>query len=254
MKNVLAIVAHPDDIEFIMAGTLILLAERGWNTHYFDIANGCYGSMTMDRTETAKTRLHEAQAAAKLLGATFYPPICDDLDIQYNHENLSKVIAVVRQSNPTIVLTHSPVDYMEDHEIAGRLAVTAAFSKNMPNFRSTPDVPACSGPVAVYHAQPHGNQTPLGEPVVPQLFIDLVPVMAKKRAMLECHQSQQPWLDSTQAMSSYVDTMIELGRQVGAMSRRFALAEGWRLRSPLGFGPPDFDPLGHALSDVSCRR
>ena len=53
MTNVLAIVAHPDDIEFVMAGTLLLLAERGWNTHYFNIANGCLGSMTMNRTETA---------------------------------------------------------------------------------------------------------------------------------------------------------------------------------------------------------
>ncbi len=254
MKNVLAIVAHPDDIEFVMAGTLILLAERGWNTHYFDIANGCYGSMTMDREETAQIRLGEARAAAELLGATFYPPICNDLDIQYNCENLAKVLAVVRQANPTIVLTHSPVDYMEDHEIACRLAVTATFGKNMPNFCSTPDVLPCTGPVAVYHAQPHGNQTPVGDPVVPQLFVDLVPVMAKKREMLECHRSQQTWLDTTQAMSSYAETMMELGRQVGAMSRRFALAEGWRLRSPLGFGPADFDPLGHALSDVSCRR
>ena len=251
--NVLAVVAHPDDIEFVMAGTLLLLAERGWKTHYFNIANGCLGSMSTDRTETARIRLMESRNAAKLLGAEFYSPICDDMDIQYSRENLARVLSVMRTANPTIVLTHSPIDYMEDHEISCRLAVSAAFGKNMPNFESIPPVAATTHPVAIYHAQPHGNQTPLMEPVIPDLFVNIESVLSKKRAMLECHKSQQVWLDTTQDMSSYVETMFDLGKQVGAMSRRFAIAEGWRRHSPLGFGPSDFDPLGHALSDVSCR-
>ena len=44
MPTALAIAAHPDDIEFVMAGTLLRLAETGWSIHYFNIANGCCGS------------------------------------------------------------------------------------------------------------------------------------------------------------------------------------------------------------------
>lgn len=253
MSNVLAIAAHPDDIEFGMAGTLCLLANRGWKVHYFNLANGCMGAMHTDQDETARIRLTEAKMAAVKLNAAFYPPICDDLAVLYTPENLAKVLGVVRKANPTIVLTHSPVDYMEDHEVACRLAVSATFVKNMPNAPSEPLLPACSGPVAVYHAQPHGNRTPLGELVVPEMFVDIDSVMREKRELLECHRSQQTWLDVTQSMSSYVQTMIDYARQVGEMSRRFAVAEGWRRRCTLGFGPEDFDPLGHALSSYIVR-
>ncbi len=253
MSSVLAIAAHPDDIEFGMAGTLFLLLGRGWKIHYFNLANGCMGAMHTDRTETARIRLSEAKAASVKLSAHFYPPICDDLGIFYQPEILAKVVAVVRMANPTIVLTHSPTDYMEDHETACRLAVSATFVKNMPNAFSDPALPACSGPVAIYHAQPHGNRTPLGEIVKPEMFVDIDSVMKRKRELLECHRSQQTWLDVTQSMSSYVQTMVDYARQVGEMSRRFALAEGWRRRCTLGFGPEDFDPLGHALSSHIVR-
>ena len=120
--SVLAIAAHPDDIEFVMAGTLMRLIANGWEAHYFNIANGCFGSASLSRHECATTRLEEAQVAARKLKARFYPPICDDLAIFYNRETLAQVAAVVRQSQPQIVLTHSMSDYMEDHQNAARLA------------------------------------------------------------------------------------------------------------------------------------
>ncbi len=181
MPSVLAIAAHPDDIEFVMAGTLLRLAERGWTLHYFNIANGCYGSMTLDRDACAQARLAEAQRAASLLGAAFYRPICDDLAIVYTPELLARVSAVVRTAQPQIVLTHSLVDYMEDHQNAARLAVTAAFSRAMPNYRSDPTVPTYSSDVTLYHAQPHGNRTPMGEPVQPSHFVDVTDLMQRKR-------------------------------------------------------------------------
>ncbi len=107
MPNVLAVAAHPDDIEFVMAGTLLRLAELGWGVFYMNVANGCLGSMTTQPPETARIRLAEAQRAAALIPAVHFPPICDDMSIYYTPENLAKVAAVVRQADPTIVLTHS---------------------------------------------------------------------------------------------------------------------------------------------------
>lgn len=250
MPSVLAIAAHPDDIEFVMAGTLLRLKAAGWDCHYFNVANGCCGSMTMDRAACAAARLVEAQNAATLLQSKFYPPICDDLSIFYTPELLAKVAAVVREAAPTIVLTHSLVDYMEDHQNAARLAVTATFAKGMPNYKSDPKVQIATGEVAVYHAQPHGNRTPMGELVRPTHFVDVTSVMPSKRAALLAHVSQAGWLDQTQGLSAYEQTMEELNREVGQLSGVFQCAEGWRKHLHLGFSGHDFDPLADALPDL----
>ncbi len=248
MPAVLAVAAHPDDIEFVMAGTMLRLAQRGWDLHYFNLADGCRGSMTMDRQQTATTRLAEAQRAAELLGAKFYPPICRDMEILYSFELVAKVTAVVRQSKASILLTHAPTDYMEDHEQACRLAVSAAFSHGMPNLDSQPPVAPYFTPLTVYHAQPHGNRTPLGEPVRPDFIVDTSPVMEKKVAALEAHACQKEWLDESQGMDSYVQTMRDLTGDVGRMAG-FEFGEGWRRRQHWGFCGPTDDPLRDALVD-----
>ncbi len=253
MPNVLAVVAHPDDIEFVMAGTLLRLARLGWQVHYMNIANGCLGSMVTPRDETARIRLAEAIEAAHLIPAKHYPPICDDMEILYTPENFAKVTAVVRQAGPSIVLTHSPVDYMEDHEIACRLTVSATFAKGMPNLISTPAIPPHSGEVAVYHASPHGNCTPLQEKIEPHIYVDTSDLLAKKQALLACHRSQQSWLDTTQKMSSYLQTMVEMDRHRGTLSGRYEYAESFRQRLHFGFSGAVFDPLCEALGEHAYR-
>ncbi len=250
----LAIAAHPDDIEFVMAGTLLQLAQRGWQVHYFNIANGCYGSQSMTAAQCAAVRLSEAQAAASLIPATFYPPICDDMHIFYTPELLQQVAAIVRRAQPQIVLTHAPLDYMEDHQNAARLAVGGAFSRGMPHFATNPPVPSYSDPVAVYHAQPHGNRTPLGEPVIPTHFVDVTEFLEKKRQLLAAHASQDQWLGASQGISEYLTTMEQLNRQVGQLSGQFDLAEGWRQHLHLGFSPARFDPLRDALGQSIVAR
>jgi hypothetical protein len=104
-------------------------------------------------------------------------------------------------------------------------------------------------PVTVYHAQPHGNRDPLGVPVLPSIFVNVGDVLGDKTRMLECHASQKQWLDTSQGLDSYTETMKELMREVGKMSGRFEYAEGWRRHLHLGFGAADADPLVEALKD-----
>ena len=248
MPNVLAIAAHPDDIEFVMSGTMLQLAARGWTLHYFNLANGCYGSNQLDREQSAAVRLGEAQAAAAAMPATFYPPICGDMEIFYNPELHARVASVVRQVQPTILLTHAPIDYMEDHQNAARLAAGAAFVRSMSNFITDPPHPSYDAPLAIYHAQPHGNRDPLGNPVTPTYFVDVTEYLEKKRHLLSLHASRGSWLDMTQALASYLDTMEQFNAEVGQWSGRFALAEGWRRHHHLGYSPANFDPLRTALS------
>lgn len=248
MPAVLAIAAHPDDIEYMMAGTLLRLRARGWTVHYFNLCRGNCGSLETDSATTARIRLGEAQAAAARLGAQFHPPIADDLELAYTTPLLRQVTAVVREVNPSIVLTHAPVDYMEDHMMAARLAVTATFSKNIPNFTSDPPRPGAPGDVTVYHAMPHGLLGPLREAVEPDLFVDTGAVHDEKLAALGCHRSQQGWLAATQGMNSYLQAMDDMSREMGRRSGRFHHAEGWRRHRHLGLAAQDDDPLERELA------
>src|SRR5690348_3458768 len=118
MKGVpaaIAIGAHPDDIEFYMAGTLLLLRDAGYETHYLNVAGGDCGSSNQNSARTRARRRREARCAAQVLGARFHPSLTNDLQIFYEPALLRRLAAIMREVMPEIVLTHSPQDYMEDH-------------------------------------------------------------------------------------------------------------------------------------------
>jgi len=156
---------------------------------------------------------------------------------------------VIREVAPEIVLTHSPVDYMEDHTNTCRLAVTAAFARGMPNFPTDPPRPAVNGPVTVYHAQPYSHRDPLGKLIEPDIVVDTTDLIELKKKMLAKHASQKEWLDESQGVNSYLDNMAALDAEVGRMSSIFKYAEGWRRHLHLGFCGPEDDPLRAALQE-----
>jgi LmbE family N-acetylglucosaminyl deacetylase len=246
-ERALAIVAHPDDIEFNMAGTMMLLHAAGYELHYMSIANGSCGSTRHDTATIVRLRRAEAQRAADFLGATYHESLTNDLEIFYDLPTLQRLGSVIRHVGPKILLVHSPQDYMEDHTNACRLAITAAFSRGMPNFPVLPPRPAVQQDVTIYHAQPHGNCDPLGAPVLPEIFVDISSVIDRKAQMLSFHESQRDWLDESQGMDSYIATMRQLSQAVGELSQTFSVAEGWRRHSHLGFCAPDANPLVDAL-------
>ncbi len=248
-KRAFAIGAHPDDIEFFMAGTLLLLKRVGYEIHYMTVANGNCGSMIHDRETTARLRREESQAAAANAGAVFHESLCDDVDIFYDRQTLARLASVIRDVAPEIILTHPPVDYMEDHTATCRLVVTAAFCRGMPNFAVQPPRPVVSQPVTIYHSQPFWNRTPLREPVEPDFFVNVTEVEEQKLEMLACHASQRDWLDASQGHDSYLQTLRNLDEEVGRMSGLFRCAEGWRRHLHLGFCGEHDDPLLVALND-----
>jgi LmbE family N-acetylglucosaminyl deacetylase len=230
-----------------MAGTLLLLRDAGWQIHYMNVASGNLGSMRLPPAETARVRRREAQNAAKVLGATWHSPICDDLEVFYDDRTLRRVAAVVRDVDPAIILTHSTQDYMEDHTNTARLAVTAAFARSAPNYRTTPARQPVPTEVTIYHASPHGLCDQLRRSLPPGAFVDTTSVHDRKRAALACHASQQHWLDATQGMDSYLAAMDDVSRTLGKLSRRFRHAEGWRRHLHFGYCEERADPLRAAL-------
>ncbi len=247
--TVLAVAAHPDDIEFMMAGTLLLLGKAGYELHYLNIANGSMGTATESREAIIARRTAEAREAAESLGAIFHEPLVDDLDIYYDRELPARVGAIVREVKPRILLTQSPQDYMEDHINACRLAVSAAFFRGMRNHRTIPEREPVTQPVTIYHALPYGLRDPLRKRVRAGQYVDITPVMARKREALSCHRSQKEWLDVSQGLDSYLNTMENMMREIGELSGRFTFAEGWRRRLHLGYCAPEDDPLTDALGE-----
>jgi len=130
---------------------------------------------------------------------------------------------------------------------ACRLAVTAAFVRGMPNYRTRPARRPTSQEVTLYHAMPHGLRDGLRRRIIPGAFANTTSVQATKRAALAAHVSQKAWLDASQGLDSYLRAMDTMSREVGRMTRRFTHAEGWRRHSHLGFCGPEVDPLRDAL-------
>jgi LmbE family N-acetylglucosaminyl deacetylase len=248
-RAAIAIGAHPDDIEFYMAGTLLLLKQVGYDIHYLNVASGDCGTVEHSRSKTRSIREREARTAAKILGAHFHPSLTDDLQIFYNQELLQGLAALIRVAQPSIVLTHAPQDYMEDHTNTCRLAVTAAFTRSMPNFKTKPSRPVAEYEVTIYHAMPHGFRDQLRRRVVPGLFVNTTSTHPMKLKALSEHKSQQNWLELSQGMNSYLRTMEEASLKLGKMSKRYKHAEGWRRHLHYGFCAADADPLAAALGN-----
>jgi LmbE family N-acetylglucosaminyl deacetylase len=197
--------------------------------------------------QTRIVRRAEAKRAAKVLGAHFHESLCNDLEIFYELKLLRRLAAVIREVKPNVVLTHAPVDYMEDHTNTSRLAVSAAFAHAMPNFRSAPPRSVAEYDLTVYHAMPHGLRDPLRRAVAPGAFVNTASVQGLKRAALAEHKSQRNWLDVSQGLDSLTDKIDEMARAVGKVSKKFKYAEGWRRHLHYGFSASDVDPLLEAL-------
>ena len=239
---------HPDDIEFVMAGTLFLLKEKGWEIHYMTLANGNCGSLTRPPEEIASIRREESRRAADMLGACYHESLAKDLEVFYCDDLLRKVTAVIREIGPDILLIPSLEDYMEDHMNTARIAVTAAFSRGISNYASIPEREAIQKDIALYHAMPYGLRDGMRRLIVPEFYVNITGVIGQKAEMLSCHKSQKQWIDDSQGVDNYLNTMTSWSEELGRMSGEFQHAEGWRRHSHVGYSSEDVDPLTRHLA------
>src|SRR5437868_8512545 len=134
-NTVLSVLAHPDDAEFLCAGALTRLArEHGWRVHVASMTPGDCGSTQRPADEIAAVRRAEGARAAARIGATYHCVEERDLLIFYAERPLERVTQLLREVRPRVVLTHSPADYMLDHEMTSTLVRAAAFGAPAPNF------------------------------------------------------------------------------------------------------------------------
>lgn len=254
-RTVFAVAAHPDDIEFNMAGTLSLLVKAGFEPHMMNLSRSNLDSNELSEAEITRIRRREALRSAEVLGAECHEPIANDLMIFYEDGLLRKMTAAVRKVRPTIVLLPSLTDYMEDHTNTARLVITACFSRGMGHYRSDPPMEPTDQDVYLYHAQPHSNRDDMRNLVVPELYVNVGSEMDTKLKMLGCHESQRQWLDETQGLDNYLESMRRWGQEMARMSGRpgWQFAEGFRRHSHVGFSAAAGDPLSEVLGDLVER-
>jgi len=254
-QRAFAIGAHPDDIEFNMAGTLVLLARAGFEPHMMNVARSNLDSNELPEDEITRIRRAEAEAAAAVIGAVYHGPIVDDLMIFYADHLVRQLTAIIREIRPSIVLLPSLNDYMEDHTNTARLVITACFSRAMGHYQSTPTRGPTAQDVFLYHCQPHSNRDGMRNLVVPSMFVNITSAFDTKLRMLACHESQRQWLDETQGMDDYLESMRQSSAEVACMSGQggWQYAEGFRQHSHIGFSASDGDPLSEVLGEYIIR-
>ena len=245
---VFAISAHPDDIEWEMGGTLLLLKEQGCLLHYMTVANGCYGTEVLSLEEIIAVRRKEAMRSAEFIGAEFHESVANDLEIFYTNELLRKVSSVIRRVAPDIILTHALEDYMEDHINAARLACTAAIIRSSANYQTIPPTPPIRNEMCVYHALPHGLKDRMRNPVSAERYVNIESVLKKKGEAISFHESQVAWLGSTQGTTTLAKAVEDDALSVGSLSGRFRYAEGWNRHLHVGYSANEIDPLAEILS------
>lgn len=247
--NVLALFAHPDDAEFLCAGTLAHLARRGATIHMATLTAGDCGSSALPAAKIAAVRRKEAARSAALIGARYHCLRSKDLLIFYDRPHLNKVMELVRQTRPALVLTHSPVDYMVDHETVSRLCQSACFGAMAPNFKTGArrPAPALQSVPHVYYADAFGRRDILGNKIESVLSVNISATLKLKEEMLACHDSQQAWLKTQQEIPETVTTMRRMAAAAGKRAG-FRWAEGFRQH--LGQGFPKTNLLKELLGSL----
>ena len=119
--RILAIHAHPDDVEFLAAGTLSLLAGPEHEITIVTMTPGDCGSREHGPDQIAAIRRREAKASATLIGARYLCAEFRDLAVFNDDPSRRRVTEMLRRTRPELVLAASPVDYLSDHEAASSL-------------------------------------------------------------------------------------------------------------------------------------
>src|SRR5581483_2080267 len=226
MAKILAVHAHPDDIEHLCAGTLAMLAGHGHAVAIATLTAGEGGSDRTDLSETARIRKAEAARAAALIGAEYACADLPDLGVFNDDRCRRAATELVRWAGAEIVITASPADYHPDHEAASQLVRDACFAASVPNYATGPARPLSAIP-HLYFMDPIGGRDREGHPVVPEFGCALGEALAAKRAMLAAHESQAEWVARQHGIADHLASMETWTRRRGAEFGVEA-AEGFR--------------------------
>lgn len=218
--KVLAIGAHPDDLEILCGGTLARYARDGAEVTMCSVGNGNRGSFVHSREEIAAIRAKEAADSAAIIGARSV--ILGIGDTELNSSDIEQrliVTELVRSVEPDVIITHFPEDYMPDHNEVSRLVEAASFFATVPLYETAS--PATKEVAPLFYMDTLG-----GVGFVPTEYVDISSVQDIKLRALGCHDSQVGWLLEHDGLDTLGNTRTSdayRGNQCGVVA-----AEGFR--------------------------
>lgn len=222
--RVLAVGAHPDDLEILCGGTLARFVREGHEVTMCHASVGDRGSFDRD-FPVADVRAKEARRAAELIGATAATLGLSDGEIDATDAAQRRaVVNLVRTSQPDLLLTHHPADYMTDHNEISTLVFDCSFLASLPRYET--DV-AGHAPVAPLYYM----ETLMGLRFTPAEYVDISSTIEVKSAMVAAHDSQLTWLrehDGTDIVEQVTTTARYRGLQCGVRyAESFARCDTW---------------------------
>lgn len=191
--RIIFIGAHPDDCDIKGGGTAALFVEMGHQVKFLSVTNGDAGHQSQGGGMLAKRRIAETQEVAKRLGVSYDVLDNHDGELLPTLEIRLQIIRKIREWKADVVIAPRSNDYHPDHRYTGILVQDAAFMVGVPNV--APDVePLRKNPVFLYYQDNFKKPNPFQ----PDIAVDITPVIAKKLAGLDAHQSQfyewLPWV------------------------------------------------------------
>jgi N-acetylglucosamine malate deacetylase 1 len=185
--KILAIGAHPDDAELLCAGTLALYTMMGNEVFICHVCDGNKGSNVYASEELAKIRRKEAIDSADIIGATSIWGGVSDGEVVLDLETRVKIMDVIRQADPDLVITHSPNDYHSDHNNTSKLVFEATYLANLGLWK-TKYPPSTKLPYLYY------MDTIAGVNFIPSEYVDIEKTIDTKIEMMGKMESQLGWL------------------------------------------------------------
>ena len=185
--RILAVGAHPDDLEILCGGTLAKYARLGHSVTMAVLTNGNVGRPDTGLEDMARIRKQEFEKSAALIGArTIWMDVDDEMSV-VDLETRLKMVDVFREATPDVVLTHSGADYHVDHRNTSQLVFEAAPLACVHNIKRA--LPQLDKQPLIYHFDTLGA---IG--FQPAEFVDITDDIKTKQNMYNCHTSQVDWM------------------------------------------------------------
>jgi len=213
--DVLAIAAHRDDVEQTCGGTLLRMAARGLRTAILDLTRGEAGTRG-----TAEDRAREAAEAARLLGVSWRDALdLPDGAIENTLENRKKIVRVLRQVRPRVVILPYWQARHPDHAIVATLGYEACFLSGLAKIETgtTPH-----RPFKIVYASLYAD-------VRPSFIVDITPFIEQRHAALMAYKSQYA---NQPAGGGLFVPEEEIRERTFAEARHYGLLAGVRYGEP----------------------
>lgn len=191
VRNYLVIGAHPDDPDLLFGGCAVKLLKAGHRVKFVSVSSGDCGHYAMEPAALALRRHREAQESAKVAGLTGYEILdVPDCHVVCTLELREKLIRVIRDFGPDVVISHRLCDYHADHRATAQCVMDCAYLVRVPMYCADTPIPR-KDPVFAYGYDAFTDPRPIRADAVTEIDS----VAETKSRMLDCHRSQfYEWL------------------------------------------------------------